>query len=398
MARNPYVWKAIKNIAKDDYVLVEEESDLPGKEGETHQLKDGTEYEINGTVSISGNIRLANQYQIYGTNWFKDIINYTGTGALFVGTDKPISLRNVSFMAAMGSIFDVSANQTTEFLTQDCAVLAANSLGTISGYRVPSFKDFSFDSFNEGLTFKGNPDKIFMHSCPMRRVGDGATCVKFDGDAGLSVNLIHMEAMFFKDFGAGANSIEVTGDPLNDFAIVTSNLSDFDMSDSLVGVSSASPKWQFTGNSDITDSTVSGLADQSGTNTVSISAGDGDDTNPKIVNFTAGTQALERITESNGELTYTGIKDRSVSVSANATLQSTGGQEITITIYVGKNGSHEPVGSQTVTLGSGGESRSARAEAFIDVVNGDTLQVFIENNDSTNDIQFNDLDLIVRKK
>jgi hypothetical protein len=72
------------------------------------------------------------------------------------------------------------------------------SLGTIDGFRVPTWKGCNFERFADGLTLTGTMDKVFIESSPMRTVtGSGARILSFD--SALEVGIVDMANNYVKD-------------------------------------------------------------------------------------------------------------------------------------------------------------------------------------------------------
>lgn len=371
----------LKDTFKSNHEIIRSEDDLPGEEGETHQLEDGVEYEFNGTVEIEGNIERGSGNQLKGSNWGRDIINYTGDGALFTGKSGEFFMRNLSVMAANGNVFDIEGTPTTEFLTQDCAILICDAIGTITGFRTPSFTKFSFDNFDGGLTFLGEPDKIFMESSPIRNAGENVTALTFDGDGGLDLELIDINSGFFKDFHPTANAIEVTGSPVSDFAVVRGNLSDFVLEDRLVGVGRDTVRWNFLGNSDVRNSTAAANMTKDASTTTDL--GDSTDTYTKITGATSAQRA-ERFTHTSpNTLTYDGAKIREVELRASVTLD---GVQNDFSVAWFKNQSLID-GAEQSWEGSGvGVAVNGTVFGTTTLETGDELELFIKNaEDGTND-------------
>jgi len=71
---------------RDNYVIVKNVEDFPGGgQGGTITLDENTLYEVNGLITTDQSIDVNGAYLI-GKDTNEDVLNYTGSGALFVGS------------------------------------------------------------------------------------------------------------------------------------------------------------------------------------------------------------------------------------------------------------------------------------------------------------------------
>lgn len=164
----------VGSIHNVEYIT--EEADLPYTANGTHTLEDSTVYYISGFVTITDPIELGSLSPLVGSHGGTDGLIYTGGGTMLQGTDKEYFARDLLFSSPGGTMFDLTADNTTEMLVESCSYAdPANmgnitSLGTIDGYRVATWKGCNFESFDDGLTFDGDMDKIFFSESPFRGV------------------------------------------------------------------------------------------------------------------------------------------------------------------------------------------------------------------------------------
>jgi hypothetical protein len=139
---------------------------------------------------------------------------HTGTQTAITGTDGGFFARELYFHAPGGTMFDLTADQSTEMLVESCAFSDAAglgqiaSLGTFDGYRVPTFKGVNFEDFAAGLTFTGTPEKVFIEGCPLRTVtASGVTIFTFDSS--LTTDIIDMPNNYVKEVQSDTVVIDV---------------------------------------------------------------------------------------------------------------------------------------------------------------------------------------------
>ncbi|GGZ44804.1 hypothetical protein [Mesonia mobilis] len=137
--------------SRDNYVIVKSEDDFPTASGGTITLDENTLYEVNGTISTSNSINVNGAYLI-GKDTNEDIINYTGSGALFTGNQNA-SFRNITFNGSSGSLFNLSASTTNSLIAQSVVVNGFSSVGTVSGYGLVFFNVMQFIGNSDGITY-----------------------------------------------------------------------------------------------------------------------------------------------------------------------------------------------------------------------------------------------------
>jgi hypothetical protein len=182
---------------------------------------------------------------------------------------------------------------------------------------VPTWKSCNFERFDDGLTFTGDMDKVFVESSPMRTVTDTGARI-FEFDAGLNVDIVDMANNYVKDVqpdteviyvdpGATIGSVfqyrGVTHDPTTTQENILAGAAAVDAVDFRV-----SDSFPLTNSKAFGDYTLVDPA----TTTITTQATDKTDADA-YVTVNGGTSAgvLARF-ESNAdnELTYTGKRDR----------------------------------------------------------------------------------------
>ena len=112
---------------------------------------------------------------------------------------------------------------------------------------------------------------------------------------------------------------------------------------------------------------------------------------PVKINATYNSGLLNDFTQLNGTLTYTGSSARNVQVVSPLTCYYDGTSQNT-SFYIAKNGSVIAKSKQKEYIGPDtNNNKPITVSALVDLVNGDTLEAWIENNDNTNSPIVNDL-------
>ncbi len=138
---------------RDNYVIVKSVEDFPGGgQGGTITLDTNTLYEINGVITTSQSINVNGAY-VVGKDTNEDVINYTGSASLFVGSQNA-SFRNLTFNNSnTGSVFDLSASNTNSLIAQSVVVNGFSSVGSVAGYGLVFFNVLQYIGNSDGITY-----------------------------------------------------------------------------------------------------------------------------------------------------------------------------------------------------------------------------------------------------
>jgi hypothetical protein len=170
----------------NDVVQVRTVEDLPNPSGGVRTLDSTKTYYFTSIVATINTVD-PNGAPLLSPHGSVGGLIHTGGGTALETSGSPFFARSMYLHAPGGTLFDLSADDSTEFLFQDSSISDAAalgnlaSLGTIDGYRVPSFKDVNFEQFDDGLTFSGTSKKVFFSGCPFRTIdANSVTILSFD--------------------------------------------------------------------------------------------------------------------------------------------------------------------------------------------------------------------------
>lgn len=380
-------WTPLNEIQRE---TITEEDDLPAPTNGTHTLKDSYVYVFNGSVTATKPIELGTATALIGRHASVDGFIYTGGGTAIQGTDAGFFARDMYFHAPGGTMFDLTADQTTEMLVESCSVSDAAgigniaSLGTITGYRVPTFKSSNFEDFDGGLTFDGTPDKIFISGTPMRSVtASNVTLLTFASS--LNVDIIDMVDNYVKDVQSDTEVIRVeAGATINDVfqyrgtthdaSVTVSNILTGQAGQGKVGyrIANAYP---------LRDSSVVGELSLDSPTTTTISS---QNTYTQIDGATSlGNESVRVSQPSAGTLKYDGKKNTNVHVTASCTVEAPSNE--TFAVAIAKNGTVEPT-SEAQGEGAGVAPAFVAPSGIEKLTTGDTISLFVKNLDSDSNI------------
>lgn len=191
--------------SRDNYVIVKSEDDFPTASGGTITLDENTLYEVNGTISTSSSINVNGAYLI-GKDTNEDIINYTGSGALFTGNQNA-SFRNITFNGSSGSLFNLSASATNSLIAQSVVVNGFSSVGTVSGYGLVFFNVMQFIGNSDGITYSGIGN-LLLNNMGWQPSNSGSY-ETFTGSFGFI-----QKVSGFSNVASGAVGIDVSSNPV----------------------------------------------------------------------------------------------------------------------------------------------------------------------------------------
>lgn len=377
----------------NNITLVDGADKLPDAAGGTRTLEDQTAYWFNGFVTSTTPIELGTQTPLIGSHGATDGFIYTGaSGAALRGTNAGLFIANLTVSAPGAEALDVSGDTSTEMLVEsanfgDPAGFGNfTSLGTIDGFRVPSFKGTNFEDFDAGLTFTGTSDKIFFSESPFRAVtASGVTILEFD--AACDTDIVDITDCYVKGVQADTDVIRVDASATiadifqyrgvtHDTTVTKSNI--------LTGAASVQQVgYRVEGSYPLSDSAVIGeLALDTPTETT-IST---QDTYTAVTGPTSLGNETERVTQSsNGVLQYNGKKEVKVQITVSASVEGTSNEEYTVAIA--KNGTVEPT-SEADLEGTGNSPVNVGPTGVEDLSTGDTISIQVRNNSGTGNITF----------
>jgi len=381
-------------------------ADLPPAEATgRHELEDNTAYYFDDIVTSSAPLALGDTTPLLGNHPGVSGFIYTGgAGGAIRGTDVPLFMRDVLVSAPGAAAFDVSATATDEMLVQSCTFADVGagtfaSLGTIDGFRVPTFLVCNFEDYAIGLTFTGDCDKIFIGDSPFRDpVGGGTAAVTLA--AGLTVDIVDIAGSYGKGFGATDEFVrtEAGGEPTEvlqlrgttfDDSVTKANILTGALDETSVGVSVDS-SWP------LADSKPGVSYANTATSAVTITAQDPGD-GSEAVKIDTPTEAFPPVTDrfthtSPNRATY--IDRRDFKANASATV-SVSGSNTTVALYLARNGTLLDRSKVALTTASAGQPRTVSIVARAELQPDDYLELYLANEGGTGDITVSTLDLTV---
>ncbi|TXK75769.1 hypothetical protein [Mesonia sp. K4-1] len=190
---------------RDNYVIVKTLSDFPAASGGTITLDENTLYEVNGTITLSESIDVNGAYLI-GKDTNEDVLNYTGSSALFTGSANA-SFRNITFNNSnSGSLFNLTASSTNSLIAQSVVVNGFSSVGTVEGYGLVFFNVMQYLNNSDGITYTDIGNLLLNNMGWQPSNGDSYET--FTGTFGFI-----QKVSGFTTVGSGATGLDVSSNP-----------------------------------------------------------------------------------------------------------------------------------------------------------------------------------------
>lgn len=389
----------------DGHEVIRDQADLPDPSNGTISLETGTVYAPKGFVTTDTpfDLQAGQPAPIVGRHGSTDGFIYTGGGTMFQGAG-PHMARDCYFHAPGGTMYGLSAPNTTEMLVESCAFSDAAgigsivSLGTVDGYRVPTWKGCNFEDFAGGFTFTGSPDKIFFRGCPMRSVSaPNATILQFG--ANLNVDIVDMPNNYVKDVQSDTEVVNV--DPsatINTIFQYRGNTHDSTVQESNILTGAAgvdqvgyrvSDSFPLSNSKSFADYTL----DANSTATITTQASDKTDGDAYVrVPGTTTTGGLARFTHTDNLATYIGKRDRIANMTATLSLGTGTSDEVAAAFFKNASLVSGPPSRVQMNQQGGGVAKALTITAIEDsTTTDDEFDVRVANLGSTTDIDIGEL-------
>lgn len=404
-------------VSVDKTAYVTDEFELTGPEARDAGITvsgDAVTIPANVILTPVGVIDIGSKYivldggTVQGRNAGLDGFISTATDGVIRSTGGTVVLRDFLVVAPAGPALKLDGSEINGDIAKVIMVGAYSSpIGfDLTGFSVPSITSCFVGQFPGfpapaiGVKVSGSVGKVHVQDTPFFATTDAALVL----DAGAVIQQIDLAGNFYET-DPGVNLIRAeAGYTLVDIAEIDRNVPRGapDPSDVLNGVDKFDPKWNFNANPAIPDSKAVGSFQQDpGWETTVISASN---TPVKADVTVTGSEFNQRYTVSaDGTLTYTGIRPRTAKVSVSGHLDTAlNGQEIRVSVR--KDGVYVPGSAVTAKITTGGDQRSFATSCIVfpqapgdhaPAVGSCTLEVYVENLTSDDDILIRDLSMDV---
>lgn len=382
--QNGYIQIALSATpAATKTVIVNELADFPTAVAGVITLEADTMYFVTNDIETSSRFVAGLNSTLAGSDGALINLVYTGSGTMFTSTNVAFKLKDLRITCASGTLIESTcASGSALIQIIRCIFPECDVVGSFGGCFALDLENCSFlDIKTDGLSFTGNTTVININ----------AVIAYINGGTLLDLGTATVSALSlgttFITAAAGTTVLSGLADSgnINAGGLATVfNVRSSGTGTALSGIGPDDIRWEFLLNSTIPNSINSILATNAG-NTVTIAATD----TPVIIGATWALDHENRFEgTAGGRFTYLG-KGAHVNITATITAELDGTPtDRDCTFYVFKNGVEVTSSGvqRTMVTGSPGNLSLIWQE---DLETNDYLELFVENNDSTEDIIIN---------
>ena len=367
-------------------IVVNSIEDFPTPVDGVIELEDRTDYFLANDITTS------NRFTINGSSVIRsgasqiNTLSYTGGDTMFTGVNPSFRLDRITANCPNGALFVMSSTTSSAiFQMIECNVESCQNIGTLDGAFIARFKAVAWENvINNGIVCSGlNSNLVFDTNIVFL---NGGTFLDFNGATYTTVNI---NSVVVQTSERGTTFISGSTNSANispgGFGTVV-NCRVFGDATPLSGITSSDVRWEFSLNDGIPNTRKVALVSLSGNATpTSI----GSVNTPVKASGTWVCQQESYFTcDNNGRLTYIGEKDAIESITISFSLLGDSGGDKQATAYIAVNGSPITETGVQVTMNN---SKAAAGTCIWErnFVNGDYVELFVENNQDTIDIIVN---------
>ena len=346
-------------------------------------LADNTEYLLTNDISTANRFVLGDNCLINGSDNIIIGLTYTGAGNMFTSLNKTWTVKNITLTCSSGTLVDFDGTGAEIFQILNC-VIVADTLGTLNDFQGMHIDDTQFNITTDGFTFGGANGVILIESV-LGTIAAGTffdlAAATFNGFSSTDAFITLNGSSVFIDGAASSANINAGG------LGSVHNSRFFGAGTPLQTIGHNDIRWQFLINDDIEDTHKDGLLSlvSNATNTVIAVA-----TTPVLV---AGTWTIEDTNQftgtAGGRLTYNGIKDIHVDITASFSAAPVSGTNKSIKFYAALNGTFIANSGAYNNLSSGNPARTTLVWR-IGLTTGDYIETFVANDTDTIDVLISD--------
>jgi len=372
-------------------VIINEIADFPTAVGGVITLADDTDYFITNDMTTADRFVLGISSQIRSVSTVINTLTYTGTGAMFSCEDCDVRLRNITFVASSGSIFNITSSTSAGIgiVFSDNVVFVADKLGEMS-CRIFSMISCGVVLATDGLNITGTTMEVLSILTSNWFVSAG-TCIDLNSTVFESAEASNLFVTYEPGVtflagltGSGNIAADGQGTVLSCKLIGTGTpLSNMAPDDDL---------WFFAGSNQIRDTIRDGICSMQGNSTETVISSSG------VPVLVAGTFVVGRSSgftpSTAGRVTYDILKDVVIPISVTMTVQMATGGSDDVRAMIAINGtsvSESSIGTSVNSSGKGNITLSWQEEISTD----DFIEVYIQNDTDTTNIIVEDMILRV---
>lgn len=374
------------------FEFISSKSDLPSPSGGVITLLEETTYFFIGNIDLTGDRLITSQDTvILGSSSENSSITSTGLGdnipLITIGYTCPI--RHITFRDVHTAL-DITDNSSTALDWTGVNILNVPNIGTVGDNDNFIYTKGAFLN-SKNLIVRGEIGTLAFNNSLLQGDGEAGDIIKIENTASITrrFRIIYSSIIAFSSTN-GINVDASSNIPNEGFILDTVNFSGG--SDYLPGIDNTDNKSLFVNCTGIvnTDEICQYYMNGNSTTTVITSTG----VEVKIAGNTTESTLTQKFTNGTNRATYLGSKKRFF--KATASLSCNSGNNNQIGIYFSKNGTIIADSEIYITTNGSGRAESSLCQTLVELEQNDYIEVWVENNTSTNNILVTELNVIIQ--
>ena len=364
-------------------VAVNEISDFPTAVAGVITLVANTVYVISNEISTSDRFQMSEQTTITGWSSAGPLLEYTGTGSMFTGTDVNCLFLNLRITCTLGKAFDFT--RTTGFFAiviRQVALFNCVTIATFDGY-ITSINTLRLNNATNGITFLNSVLSITIIDYSV--VSTSASFIAIDFGTAVSDN-IAIDRLTLNGVAGSVGINGAAGDAnltATGFATVANSRYRGTVIP-LTGIVVADDvQWDFQGNQNTEETMVDALLSMQ-SNAVATVIG-----TQSVGVLVAGTWVVEQVSQmigtTAGRATYNPVRDARSPITISVTVEPVSGGAQTMGVMIAINGT--PVAnSLRVSDTSSGTPITISCPWQETLTENDYVEAFVTNESGTTNV------------
>lgn len=366
-------------------VTVNQEADFPAAVSGVITLEDETVYVISNNVTTANRFVLGDNVTITGYSFLGPLLEYTGSGTMFTGTDADSAFINLRVTAPLGKVWDVT--RTTGFtgvFINNVSIVACDTVGTFNAMLAVNIQTLiCINVATNGINFTGTFQTITVDDLELLSTNASFTAI----DMGVAISdSITLSNLTYNGVSGGVG-IDIAPNDANLTAtgsgsVIGSNF--IGAVTELVGGDVATDvQWQYANNQGIEDTMVDALLSMQGNATATVIASAG------VGVLAAGTWVVEQeaqVTSTTaGRVTLNSKKKVRLPITASITIEPVSGGNTTVGCMIAIDGTVQTNSLRTATASSGNPT-SITVPWQETLEETQYIEIFVTNEDATTNV------------
>lgn len=380
-------------LGLNKFKFIQSKSDFPAAVGGVITLDANTVYFLTEAIDLSGDrIAAGVNTVIAGSSSETASLTSTGIGtAYLITTSSTLVMYDITIKNVTNAI-SVNPSNTGSGIALDWR--AVNFSGCTINARFGNIGNFIYDTsavLGSGkFEFFGSVDTIAINNSLLTGNGSAYSIIDIQSTAIINRRF----RVIYSSFVATGSTVAINVDvgatlPNETYILDTCNFAGGGTY--LTGVTATSNKALFVNNVGIANSSDISQYYMNGNATATVISATS--TPVKVAGTTTSSAVTSKFTNTANRATYVGALNRFFKATATASLTSGNGNQVGM--YFAKNGVVLPESEIYATTSGTGSAENIVVQTLVSLMDGDYLEVFVENNTAANNITVTDLNVVI---